>query len=400
MPEPHPKDTRCLVPAQVLELATTTLESHLAVPVKGYRCSAQELFHLLTFASVERTSIQETCASFHDTVSANTVRWHLAQQLPQGPEELGPLATGLNRALMAWVPGRITHRWQHVAIDLTLVPYHGGPARERRELRRGPAKGGTTWFHAYATAYLIYRGKRLTLALTPVWADTPLTAVLTILLDRVEALKVRIRSLYLDKAFCTVAVLRLLKARGVPFVIPMPMRGRKGGRRLSQRGSSYRTTYTLRNPTLGQESVEKVVVRCYRKGRRGQRGSDWLAYAVSGVPGTPYAIRAAYRRRFGMESSYRCMNRVRARTSSRHPGLRLLLVGIAFLLVNLWVYVRWAFLGQRRRGGRALEPGGLRLARFARFLQRAVQALYSPVWEVRPAQATHFTPLLPAFVKY
>lgn len=94
------------------------------------------------------------------------------------------------------------------------------------------------------------------------------------------------------------------------------------------------------------------------------------------------------------------MNRVRARTSSRHPGLRLLLVGIAFLLVNLWIYVQWAWLGQPRRGGRALEPSRLRLARFARFLQWAVQTLYSPVREVRPAQAAHFTPPLPTFVKY
>ena len=39
------------------------------------------------------------------------------------------------------------------------------------------------------------------------------------------------------------------------------------------------------------------------------------------------------------------MNRVRARTSSRSPGLRLLLVGIAMSLVNIWVYLKWAYLG-------------------------------------------------------
>lgn len=255
------------------------------MPLEGYLCSAQQVFHLLALASAERTSIEEACATFHDTVSANTVRWHLGRKVPQDMEALGLLTAQLNQALMAQVPGQLTHRRQHVAIDLTLLPYHGGPARERRELRRGPAKGGTTWFHAYATAYLIYRGKRLTLALVPVWADTTLTTVLALLLDRMEALNIRIRSLYLDKAFCTVAVLRLLKAREVPFIIPLRRPGAVG--RLFQRHSSYRTTYTLRNPILGQESVETVVVRCYRKGRRGQRGSDWLAYAVFRQPGDP-----------------------------------------------------------------------------------------------------------------
>jgi IS4 transposase len=47
-----------------------------------------------------------------------------------------------------------------------------------------------------------------------------------------------------------------------------------------------------------------------------------------------------YRQRFGIETSYRQMNQVRARTTSRNPTLRLLLVGLAFILVNLYVALR------------------------------------------------------------
>jgi IS4 transposase len=42
-----------------------------------------------------------------------------------------------------------------------------------------------------------------------------------------------------------------------------------------------------------------------------------------------------YRRRFRIETSYRQLHQVRARTSSRNPALRLLLVGLALLIVNL-----------------------------------------------------------------
>ena len=38
------------------------------------------------------------------------------------------------------------------------------------------------------------------------------------------------------------------------------------------------------------------------------------------------------------------MNPVRARTTSRHPVLRLLPVGLAFVLVNLYITLRRAFV--------------------------------------------------------
>ena len=49
----------------------------------------------------------------------------------------------------------------------------------------------------------------------------------------------------------------------------------------------------------------------------------------------PPQVFELYRQRFGIESSYRQMNAVRARTTTRNPAIRLLLVGLAFILVNL-----------------------------------------------------------------
>ena len=48
-----------------------------------------------------------------------------------------------------------------------------------------------------------------------------------------------------------------------------------------------------------------------------------------------------YRRRFAIETSYRQMNTMRARTTSTSVALRLLLVAVAFLLLNLWSYIKW-----------------------------------------------------------
>ena len=66
---------------------------------------------------------------------------------------------------------------QKLAIDLTLIPYHGQPFRDLNEIYRGQAKSGTSHFHAYATAYVIRHGHRYTVALTGVKKGEPLKDV-------------------------------------------------------------------------------------------------------------------------------------------------------------------------------------------------------------------------------
>jgi len=69
---------------------------------------------------------------------------------------------------------------------------------------------------------------------------------------------------------------------------------------------------------------------------------------------------------------------VRARTSTRNPALRLLLVGLALILVNLYVALR-AVLAQQRR------TGWFSLPRLKLFLGRAVVDLFgfAPVVQQR-----------------
>ncbi len=47
-----------------------------------------------------------------------------------------------------------------------------------------------------------------------------------------------------------------------------------------------------------------------------------------------------YRDRFDIETSYRIKNQCRIRSTTKKPALRLLFAALAFVLVNLWVYLR------------------------------------------------------------
>lgn len=82
----------------------------------------------------------------------------------------------------------------------------------------------------------------------------------------------------------------------------------------------------------------------------------------SGVspPKQPAGCSTFYRQRFGIETSYRQVQEAGIKTTTRNPTLRLLFVGIALILRNLWVWVHWACLTKPRRGERQLRLDKLR----------------------------------------
>jgi IS4 transposase len=82
------------------------------------------------------------------------------------------------------------------------------------------------------------------------------------------------------------------------------------------------------------------------------------------------AIAQSYGRRFGIESSYRQMRQGRARTSSPSAVSRLWLVGLAFLLRNLWVWIRFTATALPGRGGRLLPKHRFTFQWLLRWLAR------------------------------
>jgi putative transposase len=83
-----------------------------------------------------------------------------------------------------------------------------------------------------------------------------------------------------------------------------------------------------------------------------------------------------YRQRFGIETSYRQMNQVRARTTSRQPVIRLLLVGLAFILFNLYIANRQRFTICLKNPTKPFSKFWLTLRRLVRMLAHAVENLF------------------------
>jgi putative transposase len=283
----------------------------------------------------------------------------------------------LNTALRSQLPRSLLKGKRSYALagDLTLIPYHGQADQDNKEIVRGEAKSGTSHFHGYATISIVHNQRRYVLALTFVERGERMVNILRRLLNRVKRLKIKVRRVYLDKGFCAVEVFKTLDRRDMSYIIPIPVLGKSGGvRHLFQGQCSYFAPYTFDSPASGQYTVQAAAVRRYTKGKYGRQGIVWFAYAVSGLPRgyTPKHVFELYRQRFGIETSYRQMNQVRARTTSRNPVVRLLLVGLAFIFVNLYVALR-----DRLTTRKSKTPVSVRfwcsLARLAWLLGRAIE---------------------------
>ena len=88
----------------------------------------------------------------------------------------------------------------------------------------------------------------------------------------------------------------------------------------------------------------------------------------------PHQVHRIYSWRFGIENGYGQMHKVRARTTSRHPELRLPFVGLALLILNCYMALRQVWLTNRRYGRRVYKVW-LTLQRLARMFVRVIEQL-------------------------
>jgi putative transposase len=332
----------------VYSYANDWLSSALRLEYEGTKCTASILLQVLLIAAARVVSVFAACRDLADAPSDQTIRNALMASLPGITE----LERRLNRGLATKLPRALRRKARMVAIDLTLIPYHGQPAHDKKEIYRGEAKSGTTHFHAYATAVIVHKGHRYTLALTHVEYGEAMKDVVQRLLYIVRQRGVKIKFLLLDKGFFSVAVTSYLKRAGHGFIIPAVVRGRKpkapkqatGLRAIRKRKDGY-YQHTLSTIVDGKQRNTRLTIcvasKSYTHKKTGKKRRKKLLYALWKVRRTPREIREIYRKRFGIETSYRQMNQARIRTCTRDPRHRLLFVGIALVLRNVWVWLHF-----------------------------------------------------------
>ena len=336
----------------------------------------QNLFKVLVRAASKQDTIENTSKELKKSTCGNNIRYHLNKI-----SDFKELEIQFNSALKSKIPKGLKKKNLILAIDLNLIPYYGKPKdSEKPYIYRSKAKDGTCSFYAYATLYTIKKGKRVTLAIRGVrWQDTKV-CIITCLLAELSSLKIQVKRLYLDREFFTVSVIRWLKALDIPLTMPAIRRGKQGGIKQFLKGRrSYKTTYTMSRSKSDFVTFDIWIIGKYKKGKRGASGIEYYVYVTYKVNTNLNHIHQCYRKRFGIETSYRLKNLCRIRTTTKKPTLRLLFVGISFLLVNIWVNLLWRKISKPRRGGRLIYRTIFPLKQMLSFLNQAVERIFQVV---------------------
>ena len=364
----------------VHDRAASTLQRHIQLTDHGPKCRASLLITILLYAASRITSVFDACQRLAGVPSDQALRDALRATLPS----ISVLEQRLNAGLAADLPKALRKRRYPMAIDLTLLPYHGEPFRSPLEIYRGEPKSGTSHFHAYATAYVIREGRRFTVAMTRVLYGDPMKEVLQRLLQQARWIGVKPRYLLLDRGFYNVEVIRYLQAARYPFLMPVARRGRKP--RDPEKSQSVWQFFAWKHSGWSQhqwrnpEGRLATVGICVVYGRFGRRGGcqrpRTFVYAYWGFrPGSCDWVRETYRTRFAIETTYRQMNQCRIRTCTRDPLLRLLFVGPALILRNVCVWLPMMCRAANRRGRVELHLERLRFRRRLLWLQHYAERL-------------------------
>ena len=370
----------------VLAMARSRLEQFLPLKANGYACTTRQLLDVLLAVSANKDTIEQVCADLKTRVGAETIRGYFNQQLKV--ENLFDLQEAVNAALRASFNADLKQRKLEVAIDFHDQSYDGKAEQSEGLWVGAEAKNGTTKVYRVATLYVIKNGHRLTLAIKFVLPGETAKEVVEYLLKQLKRLEIKARMLYLDRGFGSIEVARYLKEIRQTAIIACPIRGKTGGlRALCVGRKSYRTKHIFKSAKHGAEEVEMAMFKGFtnslKKGRK-VRKAKWLAYILIECEANLSAkkVKENYRRRFGIEASYRCAKKVRGWTTSSNAAYRFVLIGMSFLLTNIWQELQSHWTRKAQVGRASWHWRKFRLERFVNFLRKAIEKLYGMVSEI------------------
>ena len=192
--------------------AIERLGTYFPLQIDGYDCTAEIVYDVLVKAAVTGQTIETVSNGLAEMVDGETIRGYLNEQVKV--DDLHSLEQQVNQALVAGLPRRLRKTKIEIAIDLHDEPFYGHSPELLALTCGGKAHKGTTRFFRVATTYVIFKDMRLTLGLLFVRSEDEVSEIVAALLRRLRILGLKVRRLYLDKGFCSIAVLDYIEHSG------------------------------------------------------------------------------------------------------------------------------------------------------------------------------------------
>jgi len=181
------------------------------------------------------------------------------------------------------------------------------------------SKNGSSYAYQYLTASILVDGKRLTVVLTPIKSREHMLAYIDDALNRIRNMGIRVRHLLFDAGFTSLALPRYLGEHGYTYAM-----------RFSSNDVTKR---------IGLKDGEETLYPCdhpFRLVRADDRKAGKSYLFATNMTCRPKTVLKRYKRRWGIETSYREHNVFLAKTTSKDFTVRLLYYAVAVCIYNAW----------------------------------------------------------------
>jgi hypothetical protein len=214
-----------------------------------------------------------------------------------------------------------------IAIDWHDNMYYGDP-KTPMIIGTKPNKG-SYYAYEYLTASVLVNGERIVVAVTPIHQRADVQMLTMQMLERIDMLGIKMKYVTMDGGFFGTDVISYLEHMEINYVLRMhnniAMRRRK-----PRKGQRFRYTTSYSNKSRNQQASFDVVVAFDRKKKRRHLFATNMLYSDD-------AILELFRKRWGIETSYRMCNQFLIKTTSRDYTVRLFYYLFACLVYNAWV---------------------------------------------------------------
>jgi hypothetical protein len=370
--------------------ATAALALAKVLPWQGYGrlATAQKILDVLLLAASLLSSLSAVVRRFRFGFSHETARKAIDSNLT----DLASLTNGLLDALYLFGSRALRRRNWVIAIDEHRDPFYGD--RSTFGITGGQKKHGSKYAYSYATAVIVHLRHRFTVGLMPLTGGEKPHEIVATLLEQLKQRGIKIRGVVLDSAFDAGDVLLLLQERKFSYTVPLRKKGNSNNKRNALWKLPVGTLSKAEWKTdKGNRPVSTEVVVVQRK-----KEKDKKVYAFWGwddKEARRQEQRAAlarrwYRKRFGIETSYRQMREGKAKTTKKDVRYRLLLIGIGLIMRQVWVW-----LSRQIARARKLDPSAwveqLPHKRMIEWLADSLESTYPEEKEIH--LGTPFLPL-------
>lgn len=238
-----------------------------------------------------------------------------------------------------------------VAIDITTKPFYGN--KNFLMVKGAKKKAGTNFALHYLTASIVEEGVRFNLLCFPINALTSVPRKVNEMISEIEKI-VKIKILYLDRAFGNKNYCRMLKLSKYKFITPITKNEKLKDLefQIKKQSKISKNIYTLSEidytfyedkPKEYQENIKLLALH----------EKDKIFFFITNINNFNgeeyYSLIESYRYRFGIETNYRVDNIFSALTSSVTASIRYLLMQISLIAQDLWTLINFLIFDDKRR---------------------------------------------------